>query len=163
MSVCTCTHVHIGTVRMFLAIFFSDGALCYFLIYFVILLVPCVHVRMCACVPPLFYIIPVPHKCGVPGYFNFFPHPTKRVPQFNSIESPPPPAASYLLGGAELERKRIRLESDPARAIRRHPICRDPTCVAGARSPKPLQNRAHFAPPTARPAPDAPLDPPREF
>ena len=107
-------------------------------------------------------VLSLPHKCGVPGYF-FFSHPTKRVPQFNSIESPPPPAASYLLGGAELKGKRIRPESDPARAIRRHPLCRDPTCVAGARSPKPLQNRAHVAPPTARPAPDAPLDPPREF
>jgi hypothetical protein len=97
------------------------------------------------------------------GLFNFFSHPTKRVPQFNSIESPPPPAASYLLGGVELKGKRIRPESDPARAIWRHPICCDPTCVAGARLPKPLQNQAHFAPPTVRPAPDAPLDPPREF
>ncbi len=138
-------------------LFFSDGALCFFLIFCVILLAcgfsvcACTHVRMCS------------HKCGVPGYFNFFSHPTKRVPQFNSIESPPPPAASYLLGGAEIRRKRIRPESDPARAIRRHPICHNPTCVADARWPKPLQNRAHFAPPTARPAPDAPLDPPREF
>ncbi len=108
------------------------------------------------------HVLSLPHKCSIPGYF-FFSHPTKRVYQFNSIESPPPPAASYLLGGAELKGKRIRPESDPARAIQRHPICRDPTCVAGARSPKPLQNRAHVAPPTARPAPDAPLDPPREF
>jgi hypothetical protein len=108
-------------------------------------------------------VLSLPHKCGVPGYFNFFSHPTKRVPQFNSIELPPPPAGSYLLGGAELKGKRIRPKLDPARAIRRHPICRDPTCVAGARSPKPLQNRAHFAPPTARLPPDACLDPPREF
>ncbi len=145
--------------------FFSDGALYFFLIFFVILLAcgvsvcACTHVRMCS---PII-LLSLPHKCGVPGYFNLFPHPTKRVPQFNSIESPPPPTASYLLGGAELKRKRIHPESDPARAIGRHPICRNPTCVAGARLPKPLQNRANFAPPTARPAPDAPLDPSREF
>jgi hypothetical protein len=85
-------------------------------------------------------VLSLPHKCSVPGYFNFFSHPTKRVPQFNSIELPPPPAASYLLGGAELKGKRIPPKSDPARVIWRHPICRDLTCVAGARSPKPLQN-----------------------
>ena len=41
--------------------FFSDGHLCFFLILFVILLaggVSSVHVRMCACVPPLFFIPP---------------------------------------------------------------------------------------------------------
>jgi hypothetical protein len=142
MSVCTCTHVRIGTVRMIVAFFFSDGALCFFLIFFVILLAcgvsvcACTHVRMCS---PII-LLSLPHKVRRSGLFYFISHPTKQVPQFNSIESPPPPAASYLLGGAEIKRKRIRPESDPARAIRRHPICRDPTCVAGARSPKPLQN-----------------------
>ncbi len=97
----------------------------------------CMYACMCACVPPLFYY-PCHTKCGVRCYFILFSHPTKRVPQFNSIESPPPTAASYLLGGAELKRKRKRPELDPSQAIRRHPICRDPTCVAGARSPKPL-------------------------
>ena len=54
LSVCTCTHVRIGTVRMFMAFFFSDGHLCFFLIFFVILLAggvsvcACTHVRMCS-------------------------------------------------------------------------------------------------------------------
>ena len=61
LSVCASTHVRIGTLRMFLVFFFSDGHLCFFLILFVILLaggVSSVHVRMCACVPPLFFIPP---------------------------------------------------------------------------------------------------------
>ncbi len=51
------------------------------------------------------HILSLPHKCGITGYFILFSHPTKQVPQFNSIESPPPPAASYLLGGVELKGK----------------------------------------------------------
>ena len=38
LSVCTCTHVRIGTVRMFFPFFVSDGHLCFSLIFFVILL-----------------------------------------------------------------------------------------------------------------------------
>ncbi len=47
----TCTHWNSADVPGF---YFSDGALCFFLIFFVILLA-CVHVRMCACVPPKKY------------------------------------------------------------------------------------------------------------
>ena len=54
LSVCTCTHVRIGTVRMFFPFFVSDGHLCFSLIFFVILLAGRVsvcastHVRMCS-------------------------------------------------------------------------------------------------------------------
>ena len=59
----TCTHWNSADVPGF---FFSDGALCFFLIFCVILLAcrvsvcACMHVHMCS------------HKCGIPGYFNFF-------------------------------------------------------------------------------------------
>jgi hypothetical protein len=54
LSVCTRTHVRIGTVRMFFPFFVSDGHLCFSLIFFVILLAGRVsvcastHVRMCS-------------------------------------------------------------------------------------------------------------------
>ncbi len=54
LSVCTCTHVRIGTVHMFFPFFISNGHLCFSQIFFVILLAGRVsvcasmHVRMCS-------------------------------------------------------------------------------------------------------------------